>query len=54
MESLTKEKLQELVDFLQDNTDLAERLNDISDKATINNPQGEFAQIERWLLEQIN
>jgi len=51
---ITKKKLDELVDFLQDNTDLAERLNDISDKATINNPKGEFAQIERWLLEQIN
>jgi len=50
---ITKKELDELVDFLQDNTDLAERLNDISDKATINNPQGEFAQIERWLLEQI-
>ncbi len=51
---ITKKELDELVDFLQDNTDLAERLNDISDKATINNPQGEFAQIERWLLEQIS
>lgn len=42
-----------LVDFLQDNTDLASRLGEYGDEETINNPQGEYAQIERYLIDQI-
>ena len=48
---MEKNKLLKIVNWLQDNTDLAERLDDISDEKTENNPQGDYARIERWLLE---
>jgi len=46
--------LMALVDFLQDYTDIAERLTDYSDDETENNPEGEYAQVERWLLESVS
>jgi len=47
-----KELKLQLTDFLQENTDLAERLeNDFSQTRTDNNPEGEYAQIEKWLNE---
>jgi len=47
---MTKEELLKIVDWLQENTDLAERLQDIPNSATENNPRGDYARIERWLL----
>ena len=52
---MTNKKLLELVEFLQDNTNLAEMLSGygISDDKTDNYPEGDYATIERWLKEQI-
>lgn len=47
-------KLLEIIDWLQENTDLAERLEDISDEKTENNPAGDYARIERWLTNNNN
>ena len=52
---MTDKKLLELVEFLQDNTNLAEIVSGygISDDKTNNYPEGDYAMIERWLKEQI-
>jgi len=46
---MTNKEFLELVDLLQDETDIASRLKDIPERATKNNPSGEYAKVERWL-----
>ncbi|MEB3215565.1 MAG: hypothetical protein VKN72_04780 [Nostocales cyanobacterium 94392] len=50
---MTNKKFLKLVDFLQDNTSLAEYLPN-SDAATKNNPEGEYATIERFLESELD
>jgi len=57
MKKETEKKFLELVDFLQDNTGLAEYILNYrgeSDEATKNNPKGEYAAIERYLRSEID
>lgn len=51
-----QQKLLKLVDFLQDNTDLAVMLDGYgySDKKTDDNPAGDFALIERYLVGELD
>jgi len=42
----------QIIDWLQDNTDIASRLDDYSNEATKINPEGDYAQIERWIIAQ--
>lgn len=55
-DSALNERLIRLVDFLQDHTNLAEMIDGYggNEEATENNPQGgDFAQIERWLRDEL-